>query len=144
MQSNRIRSFFIVILFSLTVFACSTPVELEGTWLGYEIENPRWEWTLTIQRDRFALACEEGDIWYSGHLELNANCARNKMDLEIHETSIPSCSGKTSFGIYEMEAETLLLVASRPGDGLRPWTFEETRSSVALVFEKRIEEPTPD
>ncbi len=132
----KIRTLFFVLIFFIYLAACSTPTELEGTWIGYEIGSPQQDWTLTIERNQFKLVCEDTRTWYKGNLELNNNCRRNKMDLKFSATAIQTYSGLTSFGIYEIEEGTLVLVAGEPGKAERPDSFDETKETVAFVFEK--------
>ena len=88
----------------------------------------------------FELICEDANMWYRGNLELNNNCDRNKMDLIISATATQRYKGTTSFGIYEIEADTLVLVAGEPGNFKRPFSFDQTQESVAFVFERYKED----
>ena len=62
------------------------------------------------------------------------------MDLIIHATAVQTYNGTTSFGIYEIEADTLVLVASEPGNSERPFSFDQRQASVAFVFERYNQE----
>ena len=135
----KTRTLLFVLIFFIPPAACSTPAELEGTWIGYEIGSPQQDWTLTIQRNQFRLVCEDTRTWYKGSLELNNNCSRNKMDLRINTSAVQTYKGKTAFGIYEIEEDTLVLVAGEPGNTERPYSFDEAEETVAFVFEKRHE-----
>ena len=77
----------------------------------------------TIERNKFRLVCEDTRTWYKGSLELNNNCSRNKMDLRINTTAVQTYKGKTAFGIYEIEEDTLVLVAGEPGNTERPYSL---------------------
>jgi uncharacterized protein (TIGR03067 family) len=123
-------------MLNLFLVACSTPAEFEGTWIGYQVGDPLLDWTLTIRRNQFNMTCEDFSMWYRGHFKLNNNCPRNKVDLEINDTIEPAYNGKTSFGIYKIEEDTLVLVTSKPGNEARPFSFNETAETVAFVFEK--------
>jgi uncharacterized protein (TIGR03067 family) len=134
------RLFFLLFMLNMLLVACSTPAELEGTWIGYEMGDPHRDWTLSIQRNQFTLVREDSGMWYTGHLELNNNCVLNKMDLEISDMPFQMYIGKTWLGIYQVEEDVLTLVAGEPGDDVRPWSFNETRDTVAFVFEKSKED----
>ena len=128
--------FLLFFMMAFLLVACSTPVELEGTWIGYQASRPHRNWTLTIDRDQFELVCEDPHMWYRGNLKLNNNCDRHKMDLIIGATAAQINKGTASFGIYEIEADTLVLVVSEPGNSQRPSSFDQTQASVAFVFER--------
>ena len=132
----KTRTLFFILIFYISLVACSTPAELEGTWIGYETGSPQQGWILTIERNQFTLICEDSSTWYKGHLRLNNNCSRNKMDLRIRATAVQAYNGKTSLGIYEIEDGSLILVATEPGKTQRPFSFDETEEFIAFVFEK--------
>ena len=136
MKINRVYQFLLLLMLISQAVACSTPAELEGTWCGYEIGGPQRDWILTIRQNQFELVCENARMWYKGCLKLNNNCNRKKVDLIINDTPIRDYNGKTSFGIYEIEAGSLLLVTAEPGDTQRPLSFENTQAAIAFVFEK--------
>ena len=136
MNSNTLNLFLLLLMFIVLPVACSTPAELEGTWCGYEIGDPYRDWTLTIKRNQFVLVCENARMWYKGILKLNNNCKRKKMDLIISETPIENYNGKTSYGIYEIEKDSLLLVTAEPGNSHRPFSFDNTQDVIAFVFER--------
>ena len=132
-MSNLLLPLFMLIILPV---ACSTPAEMEGTWLGHEIGSPQQNWTMTIEGSQFKLVCENTGVWYKGNLVLNTNCSRNKMDLRIRATAVQAYNGKTSLGIYEIEDGSLILVATEPGKTQRPFSFDETEEFIAFVFEK--------
>jgi uncharacterized protein (TIGR03067 family) len=140
MKSKRDKLFLLLFMFIVLLVACGTPAELEGTWSGYEIGGPHRDWTLTIERNQFALVCENTSMWYKGSLKLNNNCNRNKMDLIISDTPVRSYNEKTSFGIYKIEDGSLILVTAEPGNMQRPFSFDETEEVIAFVFEKSKED----
>lgn len=141
MEFRRCKLFLLLFMLNMLLVACSTPAELEGTWLGYQIGDPHLDWILTIQHNQFNMICEDLSMWYSGHFKLNNNCERNKVNLEIKNTAVAAYNGKTSFGIYKIEEDTLILVANEPGKDARPLSFDdETAEIVAFVFEKSKED----
>jgi uncharacterized protein (TIGR03067 family) len=140
MEFKSFKAFLLLFILTMLFVACSTPAELEGTWIGYEAGGPHRDWTLIIKRNQFELVCEDSNVWYRGNLELNNNCERNKMDLIISATASNTYNGITSFGIYEIEEDTLVLVAAEPGNSERPFSFDQTEASVAFVFERYNQE----
>ena len=136
MKSKRVNQFLLLCMLLMLPVACNTPAVLEGTWSGYEIGSSHRDWTLTIERNQFALVCENAGMWFRGNLRLNTNCNRKKMDLLISDSPIPAYNGKTFFGIYEIEDEYLILVTAEPGNSHRPFAFDETEDVLAFVFEK--------
>jgi uncharacterized protein (TIGR03067 family) len=140
MEFKSLKVFLLLFILTMPLVACSTPAELEGTWIGYEAKGPHRDWTLIIERNQFELVCEDSNMWYRGILELNNNCDRNKMDLIISATAAQTYKGTTSFGIYEIEEDTLVLVTAEPGNSKRPLSFDQTQESVAFVFERYNQE----
>jgi len=43
----------------------------------------------------------------------------------------------TSLGIYEVDGDTLTIIATEPGDQLRPLSFDEPRKSSEFYFIKK-------
>ncbi len=136
MKFKNVKHFFLISMLLVHPVACNTPVVLEGTWSGYEIGGSHRDWTLTIKHNQFALVCEDSNIWFNGILRLNTNCNRKKMDLMINDSPVRAYSGKTSFGIYEIEDGSLILVTAEPGNRHRPFSLDETEDTLAFVFEK--------
>ena len=136
MKIHWVDSLLLFLMFIMLPVACSTPVELEGTWCGYEMGGPWRDWTLTIGRSQFRLVCENEPIWYRGILKLNGNCTRKKMDLIITDSQIRNYRGLTSLGVYDIEDGSLLLFTSKPGISQRPLAFDNNEEVIAFVFEK--------
>ena len=136
MKIKKIIQIFSPGMLLMLAIACNTPAVLEGTWSGYEIGSSYRDWTLTIEHNKFALVCENGSMWFKGGLRLNANCNRKKIDLLISDSPIQVYNGKMSFGIYEIEDDSLILVTAEPGNTHRPFSLEETVGVLAFVFEK--------
>lgn len=136
MKIKKVIRFFLPGILLILANACNTPAVLEGTWSGYEIGSSHRDWTLTIEHNQFALICENGSMWFKGNLRLNTNCNRKKMDLLISDSPIQIYNGKTAFGIYEIEDDSLILVTAEPGNRHRPFSLQETVGVLAFVFEK--------
>jgi len=137
MRSKGFR-FFIVLIFILLFFnSCNRRSELEGSWIGCEVRRPLIDWTLTIKGNQFSLVREDLNVWYKGFLSLNKNCRLKKIDLEVIDTAAQISCGKTSLGIYEVDGDTLTIIATDPGDHLRPLSFDEPCKYSEFFFTKK-------
>jgi uncharacterized protein (TIGR03067 family) len=137
MQSKCSSFFFVLICLSLFLSSCNRRSELEGSWVGCEVRRPLIDWTLTIKGNRFSLVREDLNVWYKGFLRLNKNCRLKKIDLEVINTAVQISNGKTSLGIYEVDGDTLTIIATEPGDHLRPLSFDEPCKSSEFYFTKK-------
>ncbi|CAB1063154.1 hypothetical protein D1BOALGB6SA_7937 [Olavius sp. associated proteobacterium Delta 1] len=136
MHSKCFSFLFVLILLSLFLSSCNCRTELEGSWVGCEVRRPLFDWTLTIKDNHFSLVREDFNLWYNGFLKLNKNCRLKKIDLEIVDTAEQSSNGKMSLGIYEVDGDTLTIIASKLGDYLRPLSFDEPGKSREFYFTK--------
>ena len=99
--------------------------KLQGTWVfeTLEMEGTRMPdamfrgSTLTIQGDHFITAAQEAG--YEGKVRVNAEASPKTIDMEF--TAGPE-AGKTSFGIYEHEGDTLKICLALTGFS-RPQEF---------------------
>jgi uncharacterized protein (TIGR03067 family) len=137
MQSKGFRFLFVLIFLSLFLSACNRPTELEGSWIGCEARRPLIDWMLTINGNQFSLVREDLKMWYKGFLKLNKNCRLKKIDLEVIDTAVRMSTGKTLFGIYEVDGDTLTIIATEPGDHLRPFSFDEPGKYNEFYFAKK-------
>jgi len=137
MQSKRISIIVVLVFLPLTLTFCGCRTELEGAWVGCEIRKPLIDWTLTIKGSQFSLVREDSSLWYKGLLKLNKNCRLKKIDLVVTETAVQIADGKTSLGIYEVDGNTLTIIATDPGDHLRPLSFDEPGNSNEFYFTKK-------
>ena len=137
MRSKGFR-FFIVLIFILLFFnSCNRRSELEGTWIGCEVRRPLIDWTLTIKGNQFSLVREDLNVWYKGFLRLNKNCRLKKIDLEVIDTAVQRSNGKRLLGIYEVNRDTLTIIATKFGDHLRPFSFDEPGKSSEFFFTRK-------
>jgi len=128
---------FSLIFILLFLNSCNRRSELEGSWVGCEVRRPLIDWTLTIKGNQFSLVREDLNVWYKGFLRLNKNCRLKKIDLEIIDAVAQISCGKTSLGIYEVDGDTLTIIATDPGDHLRPLSFDEPCKSSEFFFTKK-------
>ena len=136
MHSKGLRFLFVLIFLSLFLSSCNCRTELEGSWIGCEVRRPLFDWTLTIAGNQFSLVREDLNVWYKGFLKLNKNCRLKKIDLEVVDTAEQRSNGKTALGIYEVDEETLTIIASKPGEQLRPLSLDEPGQSFEFYFTK--------
>ena len=137
MHSKRLRIFLIFAFLLMFLNSCNRRSELEGSWVGCEVRRPLIDWTLTIRGNHFSLVREDLNLWYRGLLRLNQNCRLKKIDLEIMDTAVQASNGMTSLGIYEVDGDTLTIIATEPGDHLRPLSFDEPGKSIEFYFVKK-------
>ena len=136
MHSKGLSFLLVLIFLSLFVSSCNRRTELEGSWVGCEVRRPLIDWTLTIKDNHFSLVREDFNLWYNGFLKLNKNCRLKKIDLEVIDTAEQRSNGKTRLGIYEVDGDTLTIIAGKPGDHLRPLSFDEPGKSNEFCFTK--------
>jgi len=136
MHSKAFSFLFVLIFLSLLLTSCNRRTELEGSWVGCEVRRPLFDWTLTVTGNQFSLVREDLNEWYKGFLRLIKNCRLKKIDLEVIDTAVRISSGKTLFGIYEVDENTLTIIATAPSDHLRPVSFDEPGKSNEFYFTK--------
>jgi len=137
MRSIGFSFIFLLAFLLLFLISCNRPLELEGSWVGCEVRRPLIDWTLTIKGNQFSLVREDLSVWYKGLLKLNKNCRLKKIDLVVTDTAVQISNGKTSLGIYEVDGDTLTIIATDPGDHLRPLSFDEPGKSSEFYFTKK-------
>ena len=134
MKFKVFSSILILFVCSVHLNGCDYQTALEGKWVGCDIRKPLIDWTLSIQGDRFTLMREDFNLWYEGQFKLNNNCVLKKIDFQIDDTHARALTGKTLFGIYEINRNTLTLVTSEPGKQARPLSFDEPEDAVVFNF----------
>ena len=136
MQSKGVNIFGVLAFLLMFLNSCNHRSELEGSWVGCEVRRPLIDWMLTINGNQFSLVREDLKMWYKGFLKLNKNCRLKKIDLEVIDTAVRMSTGKTLFGIYEVDGDTLTIIATEPGDRLRPLSFDEPGKFSEFYFTK--------
>jgi uncharacterized protein (TIGR03067 family) len=134
MKSNCKSIIVILCLGSILLGGCNHRTDLEGTWVGCDIRKPLVDWTLTIVDNQFYLVREDLSMWYMGKFNLNNNCLLKKIDLKFNDTHIQIQNGTTLLGIYEIEGNNLTLITSKPGNPIRPSSFDEYDKAVVFNF----------
>jgi len=97
--------------------------DLQGTWVGSEVDGRTGEWTFAISENQLAATGPDKE-WYKGTLSLDNKPTPMQANFAIVDCSKPDYVGKTALGIYKLEANTLTFAASEPGATTRPASFE--------------------
>jgi len=134
MKTKAFKLILILCLVGVLLGACSNHTGLEGTWVGCDIRNPLFDWTLTIHGKQFYLVREDLSMWYVGQFNLNNNCFLKKIDLKFSNTHIHVQNETTLLGIYEIDGNTLTFITNEPGSQLRPASFDENGKAVVFNF----------
>ena len=137
MHSLKFSNFLVFVFLLMFLNACNRISELEGSWFGCEVRRPLIDWTLTIRGNQFSLVREDLNLRYSGFVRLNKNCRLKKIDLEVVDNAMQASNGMTSLGIYEVDGDTLTIIATEPGVQLRPLSFDEPGKSREFYFTKK-------
>ena len=104
--------------------------ELDGTWVG-TADGGYGEWTFKISGSKVEVKGPESES-YVGTVKLNTKTNPKQADFKITECSMPEYVGETSLGIYKLEGNKLILVASEPGSMSRPYDLES--GGQAMLF----------
>ena len=134
MKSKIIKLMLLLCFGGMVLSACSHHSGLQGTWVGCDVQNPLFDWTLTIHGDRFYLVREDLTMWYIGQFSLNNNCLYKKIDLQFSHSHIEAHDEMTSLGIYEVAEDTLTFITAVPGKKSRPLSFDESHETIVFSF----------
>ena len=134
MKSIMIKFLLFLVLAGVWFGGCSSHSGLEGRWVGCDVRKPLFDWTLTIQGNRFYLVREDLTMWYIGQFRLNNNCLLKKIDLQFSSTHIKTHNETTLLGIYEINEGTLTFITAAPGQNFRPQSFDELEEAVIFSF----------
>ena len=77
-------------------------------------------------------------MWNKAFLKLNKNCRLKNIDLEIVDTARQRSNGKSSLGIYEVDADTLTLIASEPGEHRDRYHLMSPVNQANFILRKKI------
>jgi uncharacterized protein (TIGR03067 family) len=103
-----------------------------GTWVGTASDSTT-VWTFTFASTSTNAEVMMGTVLaYKGTYAADASSSPKHVSFTITESALPTYVGKTSNGIYKIEASTLTLASNQPGDPTRPTDF--TPGGNAEVF----------
>jgi len=141
----KIVNFIFLICFLLVYVSCSKDTtgnnnnitELEGTWIGYEINEKNDEWTLSFSGNNYESHNQNYEESYNGTFIINTEILPKQIDLLFEECSYPEYIGTTGLGIYEIEGDTLTYASNPPGFSSRPEDFSSDLFTRLFVFTKQ-------
>ena len=111
--------------------------ELEGTWIGYEIDGKNDEWTLSFSGNNYESHNQNYEEFYNGTFTINTEILPKQIDLLFEECSCPEYVGKTALGIYEIEGDTLTYASNPPGFNSRPTEFSSGLFTRLFILTKQ-------
>jgi uncharacterized protein (TIGR03067 family) len=108
--------------------------ELEGTWVGQEVDGPRGDCRMTVSGNRMKFQGARTNESYSASLTLNQSTSPKQAGIHIEECSFPQYVNKDSRAIYRLETNTLTIAANEPGVDVTPTEFQRSATNRSRVF----------
>jgi len=133
----------ILIIGLLAIWSCdnnstgnnNNETEMEGTWIGYELDGGNDIWTYDVNEDILDVSASISQEWYKGIITLNIDSVPIQIDYEVTESSYEGAIGLTALGIYKIEGDTLTLATNAPGILERPQNYlPENGTRVYIVL----------
>jgi uncharacterized protein (TIGR03067 family) len=117
----------------------SNAPELEGTWIGQEIDGPKGDCRMTVSGNRMKFQGARTNEWYSAVLTLNQTTSPKQVVIHIEECGFPQYLNKNTRAIYKLEKNTLTIGANEPGVDVTPTEFQRsaTNRTRGFVFTKQ-------
>jgi len=113
---------------------------LQGKWEGVEVgREGSGTCTLTVSGDTMHFQSWNKDEWYKATFTLPAATNPKQLKGTIADCPRPDMVGKTSTGIFKIEAGKLTLAGCKPGTGESPKTFDADASVRVFIFKKAPE-----
>jgi len=113
--------------------------KLQGTWLVLTVEE-RGQSKQDNENHRLVFAGDEltvkrgDDTFIKGKFKIDASKKPMEIDFEITEAMKDELKGKTGFGIYSVEGDTLKLCVNEPGMPERPKEFAAQADSKHILL----------
>ena len=136
-----LTTFFLFLLMVPLFERCDAPsssspteTELEGTWIGDEVNGGPEEWTFIFAGKTAQCSCSVTE-WYKGNFAVDTNVVPKEMNLAITQCSVPQFVGLVTLAIYKISGDTLTFAGNAPGVQERPTSFDpvgDTRVFVAI------------
>jgi uncharacterized protein (TIGR03067 family) len=124
------KTILILIISLIAIWSCdkeptgnNSDTEMQGTWLGYELEAGNDEWTYDVNEDILDISASISQEWYKGTITLNTNTIPKQIDYFVTDSIFDEAIGETALGIYKIEGDTLTFAARVPGDSERPQNY---------------------
>ena len=133
---------YILIITLLAIWSCdneptgnSSETEMQGIWIGYELEGGNDEWTYDVNEDVLDISASISQEWYKGTISLNTNAVPKQIDYFITDSYFNEAIDETALGIYKIEGDTLTFAANAPGNPERPTSYlAENGARVYIVL----------
>ena len=121
-----------IVLLSVIILAsgCSTWHKsgsnvLQGTWQGYQIGQPKEAvYRIVISGNNLDFRGASSNDWCKGTFTLREGTSPKQIVGVMSECDDPQYVGKTVHAIYRIDADTLTLAGSAPGNPEAPISFE--------------------
>jgi hypothetical protein len=117
----------------------SNLTELEGTWVGQEVDGPKGECRMTVLDKHMKFQGARTNEWYSASLTLNQSTSPKQAVIHIEECGFPQYVNKNTRAIYKLEKNTLTIGANEPGVDVTSTEFQRsaTNRTRGFVFTKQ-------
>ena len=103
----------------------SDSARLRGTWKGDEVgAGMKGECSFVVSGAHWEFRGGDTNEWYRGDFSLREDANPKQIVLSISECSAPQFIGKTSYGLYRFENDTVTLAVNKPGSSEAPSNFE--------------------
>lgn len=103
----------------------SDTARLQGTWQGDEVgADMKGKCSLIVSEAHWEFRGGDTNEWYKGDFSLREDANPRQIVLLISECSAPQFIGKTSYGLYRFENDTVTLAVNKPGSSKAPLNFE--------------------
>lgn len=114
----------------------SSPIdtELEGTWIGTEVNGGPDEWSFIFTGKTAQCSCSTVE-WYKGTIATNTSVTPKHLNIQITQCSVSQFVGLVTLAIYKISGDTLTFAGNAPGVQERPDSFDpvgDTRVFVAI------------
>lgn len=136
-----LTTFFVFLLIAPLFNRCDDPssssqtdAELEGTWIGTEVNGGPDGWTFIFTGKTAQCSCSTTE-WYNGNTTVNTSAVPKHLNIRITECSVSQFVGLVTLAIYKISGDTLTFAGNAPGVQERPASFDpvgDTRVFVAI------------
>ena len=133
---NTFATFALLVLIGTIWTACGPQIdpELEGTWLGLEVEEDDFIiWTFEFDDGQIEVHAEDMEVYVGSY---SANTAANPRwaSFQVEDSHVSDWEGETVHAIYEVDGDEAVLAANAPGDRDRPEDFEPSAQTRVFVL----------